>query len=189
MGKQMKYKIRIKGYADVPPDQLLANPKNFRLHPKHQQEVLSNVLSTVGVVQNVIVNETTGHVIDGHLRIALALRNDEPTVPVTLVELSPEEEDIIMASFDPIGALANSDKDKLEELLADIQTDNQVLSDFFAHSSADMGISDAPIDNPELQLEDKMYILVVELSSSEDYEAIKNELSLRGYSVKGNQRG
>ena len=185
----MIYKTRIKGYANVAPDQLLANPKNFRLHPKHQQEVLSNVLSTVGIVQNVIVNETTGHVIDGHLRIALALRNDEQTVPVTIVELSQEEEDIIMASFDPIGALANNDKEKFEELLSEIETDNQVLNDFFAHSSADMGISDAPIDNPELQLDEKMYILVIELSSSEDYEAIKNELSLRGYTVKGNQRG
>lgn len=185
----MKYKIRIKGYADVAPDQLLANPKNFRLHSKHQQEVLSNVLSAVGIVQNVIVNETTGHVIDGHLRIALALRNDEPTVPVTIVELSPEEEDIIMASFDPIGALANNDKEKFGELLADIETDNEVLNNFFAHSSADMGLTDNPIDNSELQLDEKMYILVVELSNSDDYESIKNELSLRGYSVKGNQRG
>jgi hypothetical protein len=185
----MKYKTRIKGYTDIAPDQLLANPKNFRLHPKHQQEVLSNVLSTVGFVQNIIVNETTGHVIDGHLRIALALRNDEQTVPVTVVELSQEEEDIIMASFDPIGALAGSDSEKLGELLAEIETNNQVLNDFLTNLGADVGISDKFVDDNELQLDEKMYILVVELSSSEDYEAIKNELSLRGYSVKGNQRG
>jgi hypothetical protein len=34
----------------------------------------------------VTVNQTTGHVVDGHLRIELALARNEPTVPVTYVE-------------------------------------------------------------------------------------------------------
>jgi hypothetical protein len=40
-------------------------------------------LSEIGWVAEVLVNRTTGNVVDGHLRIELALDRQEPTVPVT----------------------------------------------------------------------------------------------------------
>jgi hypothetical protein len=75
----------------VAPDQLLANPKNFRVHPRHQQDALKGVLSEVGWVQDVIVNVRTNTVVDGHLRVMLALRHNEPTIPVKYVDLSQAE--------------------------------------------------------------------------------------------------
>ncbi len=83
---------RIIGEGEEDPSQLLANPSNFRIHPKPQQDALSGVLSEVGWVQRVLVNQRTGHVIDGHLRVSLAISRNEPTVPVIYVDLSPEEE-------------------------------------------------------------------------------------------------
>jgi hypothetical protein len=59
------------------PDQLLANPRNWRIHPKAQQEALAAVLDQVGWVQDIIVNQRTGHVVDGHARIALAISKQE----------------------------------------------------------------------------------------------------------------
>jgi hypothetical protein len=111
---------RIVGYGEENPEQLLANPKNFRRHPKHQQEALGGALDTLGWIQDVLVNQTTGHVIDGHLRVELAMRHNQPTVPVKYVQLTPEEEDLALATLDPISALAITDKKQLEELLADI---------------------------------------------------------------------
>ena len=72
MNDQNAWRNRIIGHGEEPPDQLLANPRNFRIHPKGQQDALAAVLDRVGWVQDVIVNQRTGHVIDGHARIAIA---------------------------------------------------------------------------------------------------------------------
>lgn len=117
-----EWRNRILGSGAEPPDQLLANPANFRIHPKHQQDALAGVLSEVGWVQEVIVNQRTGHLIDGHLRVMLALREGAPFVPCKYVDLSPEEEALILATFDPIAALAVTDNAKLEALLGEVST-------------------------------------------------------------------
>jgi hypothetical protein len=59
------WKNRIVGYSDEPPDQLLANPKNWRTHPGSQADALRGVLADVGIVQNVIANRRSGHLVDG----------------------------------------------------------------------------------------------------------------------------
>ena len=78
-----QWRNRIVGYSEEEPDQLLASPYNWRIHPKNQQDALSGVLGEVGLVQNVIANRTTGHMIDGHLRVSLAMRHGQKSVPVT----------------------------------------------------------------------------------------------------------
>ncbi len=115
---------RIVGYGEEAPDQLPAHPSNWRSHPRGQQEALASVLGEVGLVQAVVVNRTSGHLIDGHLRAELAIAAGQPTIPVVYVELSEEEEQIILASLDPIGAMATADRDKLSELLAGIEKEN-----------------------------------------------------------------
>lgn len=72
------WRSRIVGTGEEAPDQLLANPRNWRIHPKAQQDALAGVLSEVGWVQNVIVNQRTGYVIDGHARVALAISVSRP---------------------------------------------------------------------------------------------------------------
>lgn len=118
---------RIVGEGDEAPDQLMANPLNWRTHPKAQVDALEGLLKQVGWVQRVIVNKRTGHVVDGHARVELALRRSEPRVPVLYVDLSEEEERLVLAALDPIGGLAGADADKLAELLAGIQTDDAGL--------------------------------------------------------------
>jgi hypothetical protein len=86
------WRNRITGSGQEAPDQLLANPANWRIHPKAQQDALAGALDQVGWVQQVLVNRRTGFVVDGHTRFALALRRGEPTVPVLYVDLDPAEE-------------------------------------------------------------------------------------------------
>lgn len=119
-----EWRNRIVGYGVEDANQLLANPANWRIHPKYQQDALSGVLAEVGWVQNIIVNKTTGHVVDGHLRAALAISKGAK-VPVTYVELTDAEEKLILATIDPIGALAVTDNDKLAELIKTL--DGQAL--------------------------------------------------------------
>lgn len=119
-----KWRNRIVRYSEESPDQLLANPQNFRTHPGSQAEVLRDVLRDVGIVQNVIANERTGHIIDGHLRVMEALKSGQQSIPVTWVDLSYEEESLILATFDPISALAGIDHEAVEGLLQDVSTDS-----------------------------------------------------------------
>ena len=76
------WRNRIIGSGEEAPDQLLANPANWRIHPKAQQDALAGALDVVGWVQQVLVNRRSGFVVDGHARVALALARNEPTVPV-----------------------------------------------------------------------------------------------------------
>jgi hypothetical protein len=121
------WRNRITGSGEEAPDQLLANPANWRIHPKAQQDALAGALDAVGWVGQVLVNQNTGFVVDGHARIALALSRGEPSVPVLYVDLSPEEESLVLATLDPIGAMAGRDEEKLKALLAEISVDDAGL--------------------------------------------------------------
>jgi hypothetical protein len=111
-----KFQNRIVGHEEVAPDQLLAHPDNFRIHSSAQQELTRKAMAEVGWVDDVTVNKTTGRVIDGHMRIALAMRQDEPTVPVKYVELTEQEERFVLRTLDPLGELAGADAEKLKDL-------------------------------------------------------------------------
>jgi hypothetical protein len=113
---QTGWRSRIVGQGVEAPDQLLANPNNWRIHPQHQQKALGGILDNIGWVQDVIVNKTTGYVVDGHLRVALAISKGEATVPVSYVELSESEENLVLAALDPVGTLAVADLDALDKL-------------------------------------------------------------------------
>jgi DNA modification methylase len=124
---QPQWQNRIVGHGEEAPDQLVANPLNWRIHPTNQQEALSGVLAEVGLVQQVVVNKTTGHLVDGHLRVSLAMRAGQPTLPVVYVELSPEEEALVLATLDPVAAMALPDADKVRELLEIAATQDQAV--------------------------------------------------------------
>jgi hypothetical protein len=125
---------RIVDHGEESPEQLAANPKNWRIHPRHQQDALEAVLGRIGWVQDVIVNRTTGYVLDGHLRVALALSKGEPTIPVSYVELSDAEEDMILASLDPSTGLAGADDEALGRLL-EADTDGELERMFAGNST------------------------------------------------------
>ncbi len=114
------WRDRIVGHGEVDPWQLQPNPLNWRRHPPAQERALNGALSDVGWVQRVLVNKRTGHVVDGHLRYDLAVRHGEDTVPVTYVDLSEDEERLVLSTLDPIGAMATSDRNRLDSLLHEL---------------------------------------------------------------------
>ena len=127
MAAQAPWRSRITGHDMVDPAQLLANPKNWRVHSNAQRNALRGSLSVVGWVASCMVNTVTGHVVDGHARIEEALSRGEQ-VPVTYVELTPEEEAMVLATLDPIGAMAGTADTPLKDLLAGISTDDGGLA-------------------------------------------------------------
>ncbi len=121
------WRNRIVGQGEESPAALIANPKNWRTHPKAQQDALAGVLDEVGWVQRVLVNRATGLLVDGHLRVELAARRREAAIPVTYVDLTEREEALVLATLDPIAGLAEFDDAKLAELLAGIEVGNDAL--------------------------------------------------------------
>jgi DNA modification methylase len=135
---------------NVAPDQLLAHPSNWRQHPAAQRDALRGSLDTVGWVQNVIASKRTGHVVDGHARVEEALSRGEPTVPVVYVDLSPEEEALVLATLDPIGAMAETSTERLEALLAEVSVDDEGLRRLLAQlAPPKRGLTD-PDDIPAI---------------------------------------
>ncbi len=101
----------------VDPTDLLAHPLNARRHPGAQRDALRESLGELGWVDIVKVNRRTGHVVDGHARVEEAISAGAP-VPVLYLDLSEEQEQRMLVSFDPIAALAEWDGEVLGRLLA-----------------------------------------------------------------------
>jgi ParB-like chromosome segregation protein Spo0J len=120
-----RFQNRIVGSGEYPLDQIQFNPRNWRVHPLNQQNALKGVLDEVGWVQEVIVNQRTGNLIDGHLRCQLAAREGAKTIPVKYVDLSEDEEALVLSTLDPIAAMATTDREKLNELFESINSDNE----------------------------------------------------------------
>lgn len=163
---------RISGYGAEAPDQLLANPLNFRIHPTPQQEALAGSLDTLGWIQQVVVNRQTGNMIDGHLRVQMALRNGEPSVPVLYVDLTEAEEKQALLMLDPIAAMAATDKDKLDELLRQVQSDDERVTAMLAGMAEREKVIYAPSDLTP-QFSDRNY---TDGDFSEDIKTIPDQL-------------
>lgn len=151
------FRNRIVGEGQEEPGQLLANPLNWRVHPKEQVDALEGLLKQVGWVQRVIVNKRTGYVVDGHARVALALRRDEPTLPVVYVDLSEAEERLVLAAIDPIGGMAGTDQELLDQVLDGITAEDAGLQALLDGLQSEVdeptsGLTD-PDESPEIQAE------------------------------------
>lgn len=127
------WRNRIVRYGEEAPDQLLANPLNARIHPTQQKDTLLALLDEVGWIRPVIVSLKSGFVVDGHLRVSVALLRDEPAVPVAYVNLTPEEEVKILALFDAVGAMATVDPAVLDKALATVFTTRPALTTALAN--------------------------------------------------------
>jgi hypothetical protein len=143
------WRNRIVGHAEVAPTELVPNPANWRTHPSGQQRALAGALGEVGWVAQVLVNRTTGHIVDGHLRVELALARHEATVPVTYVELSEKEERLVLASLDPLAAMAEAEKDALAALLAGLASEDAALAAMLADLADRNGIRMAGLSDPD----------------------------------------
>lgn len=60
-----KWKNRIVGEAEIDPAELVPNPLNWRTHPDAQRSGIAAVLGDVGWVGRILINKTTGHMLDG----------------------------------------------------------------------------------------------------------------------------
>jgi hypothetical protein len=125
----MTWQNRIVGFSEVDPSELAAHPDNWRVHTMQQRSALEGILEEVGVVQTVVVNRRNNRIIDGHLRVRLAIERGEPRIPVTWVDLDEEEERKILLTFDNIARLASVDPERVRALVEKVRFESRGLLD------------------------------------------------------------
>lgn len=143
------WRNRIVGYEEVDPSELIVNPKNFRRHPKAQQDALAGIIDEIGYLDPVLVQAGTKVVINGHLRVELALLTKQPTIPTFPVDLTDEEADKALATIDPINALAYSDRERLDALLRQVTTADAAVMAMLADMAMREGITPPDVDFKE----------------------------------------
>ncbi len=151
----------------IDPSILCPNPKNWRRHPKYQQEAMTNVFNEIGWIQDIIVNKTTGNIIDGHMRAELAVKNKEKLVPVKYVELSEEEERQALITYDPLSALADFDLKMLEDIASTVDID---LSLF--------GIEDMITENTECDIPEIDNDIISNTTKAGQYDKTKMPINI-----------
>lgn len=133
----MDFKDRIVELRRVPASELVENPKNWRRHGEDQRRGLRSLVEKIGFAGAELVrimDDGRLMLIDGHLR------KDEykkQSLPVLVTDLSEAEADLLLATFDPIGALATTDDEALELLLSEVNATFDDLGDLLADVHGD----------------------------------------------------
>ena len=134
------WRSRIVGHGEERVADLMPHPLNARLHGDIQREALAALVSEVGFLRSIMVNRRTGRLLDGHLRVDLARQAGVEMIPVEYVDLAEAEEATVLASFDPIGALAEIDGEALDALLREVETGEPALQHLMADLAKDAGL-------------------------------------------------
>jgi DNA modification methylase len=120
---------RIVGLRRVRAGDLLENPRNWRRHPAHQRSALRALLAEIGYADALIAREEEDGrlvLLDGHLRRSL---DPDQEVPVLITDLTEEEGDKLLATLDPLAALAVPDPERLVELLEGVRAGSAAVKD------------------------------------------------------------
>ncbi len=131
---------RIKELRRVRAGDLLPNPANWRTHPDGQRNALAGLLAEVGYADALIARELPDGalmLVDGHLR---AETTPDAIVPVLVLDVDEAEARKILATLDPLAAMAKPDTAKLDALLRDVSTDNSVVQELLDELAEKAGV-------------------------------------------------
>jgi hypothetical protein len=143
----MKIRDRIKRFERIPASKLLPNPKNWRTHPAAQRDALRAVLTEIGYAGAALAYERPDGglmLIDGHMR---AEEDPQGMIPCLVLDVTESEADTLIATLDPMSALAESDKGKLGLLLTNLSTADGALARMLDELAAVAEFERAPHDN------------------------------------------
>jgi DNA modification methylase len=128
----MNIRNRVKALRTVKASELAPNPKNWRTHPKAQQDALRGILAEVGYADALLARELPDGslmLVDGHLR---AETTPEQEVPVLILDIDEAEADKLLLSLDPLAALAETNAQALDALLREVDTGSEGLQQMYA---------------------------------------------------------
>ena len=155
----MRLKVRT-----LPIENLIPAPYNPRLALRpgdRRYEKLARSLREFGLVEPLIWNETTGHVVGGHARLAILKSMRVRRVPVSVVRLSPEREKALNVVLNNLEAQGRYDPDKLADVLDGLADLPELeLTGFDQRDLADLRLE--PVDAPPADADpDRVEVTIV----------------------------
>lgn len=136
----ISFRDRVVGLERVDPALLDAHPRNWRRHPQEQRSALRSVLEEIGFAGAIIAVKRGDRYLmaDGHLR------KDEAAgpVPVLIVDLTDQELDKLLATYDSLGAMAKPDESAWSELLASLESQSDPLRATLQAMEATLGFGE-----------------------------------------------
>jgi hypothetical protein len=123
--------------------------------------------------------------IDGHLR---AETTPDLPVPVLVLDLTSQEVDKLLATYDPLTGLAGIDTDALHQLLAKTPLENPALQAMLNQvAAAAAAVTDARNQTDQATSEIKLpelFQLVVECENEDQQRQLYERLSADGYKCR-----
>lgn len=155
----MELEIRRLAVSDLTPAPY--NPRK-RLRPGEPAwRKLEMSLREFGLVEPLVWNETTGHVVGGHARLAILKGMSVAEVPVSVVRLDPVREKALNIVLNNREAQGRFDTARLAELLAELTPlPELVLTGFDANTLAALTMSPADA-GPEEPAGERVEIVLV----------------------------
>jgi hypothetical protein len=178
----MEIRDRIQSLRRVPAGSLRANPLNWRTHPAPQRDAIRAALTEIGYASALLARELPDgslELIDGHLR---AETTPEALVPVLVLDLNEAEAAKLLATFDPLAALAEADTAALEVLLRQVNCQDSALRTLLDDLAAEhlpppaSNVAERPnVEVPE------MFQVVVECSGERQQQTVYERLTAEGF--------
>lgn len=136
-----KYRNRVKEMRFIRAGDLLANPKNWREHPKSQRDAMDGVLADVGVSATVTAYDTPEglRLIDGHLRADM---DPEQLLPCAVLDVTDDEADKLLATMDPLGAMATTNAESLNRLMSAMGEQSESINAMLRELQEQNGVFD-----------------------------------------------
>jgi hypothetical protein len=178
----MQIRDRIKELRRVPAADLRPNPRNWRLHPPGQQDALRGLLAEVGYAGALLARELsdgTLMLIDGHLR---AETTPDAVVPVLVLDVDEAEADKILLTHDPLAGMATVSQDRLQQLLANVQTESEAVEQMLRTlAGQQLSQPPAPPGVPREVHIPETYQVVVECRDEADQQKVFERMRAEGY--------
>lgn len=175
---------RILELRRVPAKELKPHSRNWRTHPPRQRAALAGLLEEIGLAGALLARKRPDgelELIDGHLRAEML---PDEHVPVLVLDVTPEEANKLLATFDPISALAGVDQEQLASLLEDVETEHAAVQEMLKAIQGEASLANLPDASlPEVDLP-ASYQLLVECDSERDQQALYERLAQEGYACR-----
>lgn len=174
---------RIRELRRVPAGSLRPNPRNWRKHPAEQRAAMRHVLNDVGYADALVARELPDgslELLDGHLR---AETTPDVVVPVLVVDLDDREAALLLATHDPLAAMAETDEAMLRDLLQTLDAASAELQTVFARL-IDEAVETSTTADPPPPMLPELYQIVVECRDETEQRDVFRRLVQEGRNVR-----
>ena len=138
---------RILALRRIPARDLHDHQHNWRVHPQAQRDAMQGVLQDLGIASALLVYDSPRQgglcVIDGHLRKSLDPAQEWPCL---LLDLDDDEATYLLATHDPLGAMAEASREALAQVLATVQSGQASVQGLLAQLAEQHGV--VPASSP-----------------------------------------